>query len=187
MKPPLNTVNLKRIQLIARVANIATSIIKYAAIVLALATAVFIGLGIFKFDIDGIYFRCPWNNLNHNVLAEFASMIRWIFTSIVAFMLSGYLSQEIKEGSPFSFSGSNKLKKGGMLSVVFGGNSILLNLFADGELLVNWISSGQIFDIITICAKYCLTNVLIIMGLVLLFLSRICKYGAEVNEYLIDE
>lgn len=88
-----------------------------------------------------------------------------------------YLSLEIKEGTPFTFNGANLLKRLGIITIIV---PILVTVAS--EIFCN------VFESITNSTAFSLEELnfdnegSIAMGLMLLLLSVLCQYGAELIE-----
>lgn len=183
MELHLKTASLKKIQLIAGICRISTAILKYAAIVLAVAIVLFAVIGYLKFPRDSmeLMFNCPWNNIGYSVISLFIQAGVWVLIAVFSFFAHRYFVEETKDGIPFTFSGANRLKKISKPYILSGIIIFAIDFITRASF---YISEDIHFSLLYIGnVKY----FLVMSGLLFLFLSAICKYGAEINEYLSDE
>lgn len=119
-------------------------------------------------DIEDLKSLCP-------VVGSFA--INCIGYIVLSREAQRYLSLEIKEGTPFTFNGANLLKRLGIITIIV---PILVTVAS--EIFCN------VFESLANTTAFSLEELnfdndgSIAMGLMLLLLSVLCQYGAELIE-----
>ncbi|MBP3918340.1 MAG: hypothetical protein J6I50_04135 [Clostridia bacterium] len=166
--------NLEIVQTIAKVLKIIMKIIMiitYVSAALTLIAGSLLVMGVLNAENQYLHFISVHAGLTEEMLAMtlIAAAISLLFTAIISTLLYVYFVKELKDGTPFTFSGADRLMKLGIAVAV-------LSVVSDA--VTSAIIEHNSLSFMTNPAD----SVDITLGIGMILLSFVFRYGAELEQ-----
>ncbi len=171
---------LETVQTLSKVGKIFSKIIYVCSLVGAIICAVAIaGLpfsdkGLFKIGGVSVYgLVAAGDNVNVDSLyAPIAEIMIFLIGQVVPAKFSQkYFENELTAGTPFTFDGAHELLTLGVLTLAISTGSVVLAKII-GSVIIKAVGCGEMYELDIDSSIMC--------GVMLIAVSFICKYGAEI-------
>lgn len=176
--------SLKTIQALSKIGKVlstVTFVLSVVGVCLCIFSLIVVASGVEKlFTIGGVtvYPGIFAPNMGKEVLALIAAwMIVCAGEAVVSCFVKKYFSNELKEGTPFGFSGAKELKRLGIIVI-----SVTLGcyIFAEiaGEIILEFMDITSQIDFNSTFDN----EGAIAIGIMFIVFAQFCKHGAEVSK-----
>lgn len=179
--------SLKAIQTISKVAKVFSSIIFICSIVgFCLCTLGILSMAfdMESFKLGGVTFESILQDkadLSEGALYAVAAqgMIYCAGTVVLAKLSEAYFRHEIEAGTPFTFDGAKELMRLGILFVCISIGEEIIASIVTSVLAKTFADAAAASDMDTTGA--------VTVGIALIFIGLLCRYGAELSENKAEE
>ena len=176
---------LKTIQTISKVCKILANVVfilsLVGAIILLIAIPMIITLPRLAPEADILLelIESEGGNMGTIIFSCAAGLVSCVGGAVVAKFAANYFSNELEDGTPFTYNGAKELLRLGILSLAIPAGISLLTSIAYGITKIYYpaLSSEGLSN----------ASVSIGTGLVIILISFVFKYGAEIQEKLDKE
>lgn len=176
----MNTLNT--IQTFSKIGRILSKLVYICCVIGAVGCAVgmaslpFADSGILKIGgvtVYGLIVNRAGLELNSLYPLMTGALIVCVGQAVTAKFAEGYFRHELAAGTPFTFSGAKELLRLGIITICVPLGSLIVAQIISG-ILAGFLNCGEAFQLDSVDS--------VTLGIMFLFMSLLCQYGAECEE-----